>query len=190
MIFLYRFLKHLFTFLCVILPLQLLGAIVLLVYLPVHRRIREFKVGNSQQKTMRLPYLLRWFDNVDIYPDVFRDFSVYYQVFIGSFWNHYIWLAWRNPLNYFGYMILGEINDLHRPIKDDNIGDGTNQKPGIRIIEEEINDNTLYEYYYIKKWSSTKCLRVRIGWKMAGKHPGQFLQWVFVISPWHSYDGE
>ena len=60
--FLLRLLKHTITFLFICLPLQLIGAILLLpaVY---------------YSRSPQLPYLLRWFDNADMYVE--RDASTY-----------------------------------------------------------------------------------------------------------------
>ena len=177
--FTYRFIWRLTIFLIVLLPLQFLGAIILLPFLPLH--MLEVKLAG---RSIKLPYLLRWFDNADQY--VGRDTSTYLAVYNSGVWNTYTWLAWRNPLNYFGYKVLGKTSQLNFNIVDDNIGDATGNTPGYRHIE--IPD--AYEYYYIYRYGmSDKCFRFRMGWKLAGAQPGQLCEYVALISPYHSYSG-
>lgn len=174
-------LKHALIWFCIILPLQLIGSILLAIYLPIHLQLIKRSIISS----IKLPYLLRWYDNVDQY--IGRDTSTYLAVFGSGVLNLYTWLAFRNPLNYFGWMILGVMSD--QDIADDNIGDSTGCIEGTRHIEVTINNKSYYEYYYIKKLNSTHCIRIRIGWKLCDTKAGQIAQWVFVISPWHSYNG-
>jgi len=196
-----RFIRWLLTWLLILLPLQLIGAVLLLLYLPVHRAL----VRRGLSQSIKLPFLLRWFDNADLY--VGRDTSVYLSKFGDAFWTHYTWLAFRNPLNYFGYVVLGFVAgdrvlttfskfpsiNLRADQEHCEIGDGSDDVPGLFTAELENNDKTYFEYYYIKKYNffgTTKCIRVRIGHKIGSNtKPGQHCQWVFVISPFHSYDG-
>ncbi len=180
-IFACRFIKHLLCFVFVILPLQVFGAFILLLYLPVHLKL----VKAGIKKSIKLPYLLRWYDNADLYVD--RNSSTYLAVFGSGYWNLYCWLAWRNPLNYFGYTILGIIVPIN--LYNSNIGDGIGQEPGFIQTEVVINEKVYYEYYFIKKLDTTHCIRIRIGYKLNGKRKGDIAQWVFVISPYHSYNG-
>ncbi len=173
------------TLIVVILPLELLGIIILFPILLVYR--------NSES----LPGPLRWFDNYDIHSKE-RDRSVYEgivrtgQQSLGGLIYRYYWLALRNPLNYFGYTVLGFKCRMlpWESIKSDlNIGDASGQSPGFLYLEYEQDNKIYFEYYYIKKWSDTKCLRVRIGHKLKNTRNDDFVQWVFVISPYHSYSG-
>lgn len=204
--FITRFIQHFLIFiLC--LPLQLLGTLGLLIYLPVHRLISN---------NIQLPIVFRWFDNADIYPEFNRDSSTYRQIYAQGWFIQYCWLAWRNPLNYFGYKILGtEIKEIGSVLADvvevsyndsmailvadklkhAEIGDATDQVPGYHFVEVMINDQLYYEYYYIKKYTffgTPKCFRFRLGSKITDPKTlqlGSYLQQVFVISPFHSYSG-
>src|ERR1043165_4732976 len=99
----FRSLRQALTWTSILLPLQLLGAIILLFYIPIH----VYLIKTSLRRRIELPYVLRWFDNADLY--VGRDTSTYLKVFGTGVWGLYVWLAWRNPLNYFGYKVLGQI---------------------------------------------------------------------------------
>lgn len=181
--FTYRFIKYFSFWLFLLLPLQLVGSIILLLVLP-------FIKGNE------LPKYLRWFDNADMY--VNRDTSTYMSVIQQGYWARYCWLAWRNPLNYFGYAVLGLV--LNQPVFQTvytgmdslQVSDGVNGKPGL-LYSEVVQDKKIYfEYYYIKKYiilGQTKCFRFRMGYKFGRAQYMKRVQFVMVISPYHSYDG-
>lgn len=198
--FTYRFTKQLLTWLFLLLPLQLVSMVVLLVALPLKRHFTVLKMGKDRREQLKLPSYLSWFDNADIH--VGRDYSVYNNIYLSDFWTHYHWLTIRNPLNYFGYAVLGvQIEKYWQQVwytgKDSlKVGDGTGQKEGLWYTEVTIpvdgKDLTYFEYYYIKKYiafGKQKCFRFRIGHKFGEAKPGDFAQWCFVISPFHSYDG-
>jgi len=188
--FIYRLVKEILSFLCIQLPLQLLGAVILL---PV---CYFYKIG-------KLPRVLRWFDSAD--PFVGRDTSVidrlndypetspYFRY--SAYWTRYNWLAWRNPLNYFGYKYLGYYftgQEKYKITGNPDVGDSRGSSPGLKIIEVKVDGIVkAYEYYYIHKWSDTTCFRFRLGVKIGdwNNPKGTFAQGVFVISPYKSYSG-
>ncbi len=187
-LFLARLIKYTVLF-SLILPLQLVGAIALLLVLPFY-------------KGLKLPFFLRWYDSYDLYSD--RDDSVYRSVIDKGWWARYVWLAWRNPLNYFHYHHLGlhwnghEVYLRHNP-DEDNVGDSTNDHPGLRHIEvEQIDDlgnrHTYFEYYWIYVYPFNKkvCFRFRLGHKISDldNPAGSISQWVYVISPWKKFSGK
>lgn len=168
-----RLLKSLLIFFFVCIPLQLVSGIILL---PVCYYL----------KSTRLPKVLRWFDNADTW--VGRDDSVYLTVLASGWWNNYCWLAWRNPLNYFGYKVLGcNIQNSPITLSDGNPNVGNTTEAG--YFHQELS-NGYYQYYYVKKWSSTKCLRFRLGWKFSTPNaiPGWY-QFAFTFQPWLDYTG-
>lgn len=181
--FIYRFIKHSLVFLFIMLPLMIVGAIVLFPYLPF--------VPNSQ---IKLNPLFIWWDNVDSYID--RDTSAYRAICNQGWWARYVYIAWRNPVNYFDYLTMGllwnssAIYTKYDPSEDD-IGDTT--RAGLRHIEVMQDKKNYYEYYWIYQYPFKKyvCMRFRLGWKIKDKNnpPGSVSQWVFVISPWHNYSG-
>lgn len=182
--FLLRLIKHLSILVLVSIPLQLLGIIILL---PV-------VVYCHYTCNTKLPKCIAWFDSFDLYSD--RDKSVYLQVIESGILKRYIWLAFRNPLNYFGYKVLGiQVGDI--PLKqlyyhgDRNVGDGS--YPGFYSQEVEINGHSYYEYYLIVLWSPTKCLRFRMGYKigtLTTNPPGSYIQQVCVLQPYKDYWGK
>lgn len=194
-----RLLKHVVKFLVIEVPLQLIGAIVLLVYLPIHLKL----VTNDPSKSIRLPYILRIYDNADMY--VGRDYSTYRKVFGSGYWNLYCWLAWRNPLNYYSYVWDGVTPEKEAKLtyteivffknrtdnKRNEIGD--NDCPGRELIEWRLDGKTYYEYYAIYPYTIfgyKKCLRFRLGYKLGfNMAVGKPTQSVFVISPFHTYLG-
>lgn len=176
--FILRLLKHLFIFLFICLPLQITGILLLLVL------CKFCKIGE-------IPKMFRYFDSAD--PFIGRDISSIQVVNNKGYWSRYVWLAWRNPINYFGYKILGIVIDKgakQTVLKGNtNIGDSKNKNPGLYFTEVEQNGKTYYEYYYIKKYSSNTCFRFRLGHKLQDIHSGEYVQQVFVISPYKSYSG-
>lgn len=196
--------QQLIKFIFIFLFLQIPGSIILGIYFLIN------------PVTIKLPLWLRWFDGADQYFG--RDTSVYDAIMKESAWQKYIWLAWRNPLNYFGYKYLGiNISDKVQIVLDSRtannsslqVGDGVNKCSGTVYTEiairdsiyggwsqklVRVNESKYFEYYKIVKYNffgSTKCVRIRIGWKIGQDRPIQSgpCQWVFVISPFHSYDG-
>jgi hypothetical protein len=172
-LFIFRLLLNLLLLIGIILPLEILGWIVLLPVVYIYRT--RFK----------LPYFLRWFDNADVY-DAFGRNSVTYTdiVLTKSCMYRYYWLAFRNPLNYFGYKILGFKSDIDIP--ESHVGDSVGKTEGWSYIELS---NGTYEYYLIHKWNSTHCLRFRMGWKLQDTKKGDWVQWVLVLQPYRSYGG-
>ncbi len=210
-LFIYRVLIHFSIFLFISLPLQLLGAIVLIPVVPF------YDIG-------KLPFLFRWFDSVDTYTN--RDLWTI-NLINGGGWiddpitpsgtysghqlliNKYVWLAWRNPINYFSYKVLGiqvqgevitTLNNLYPlipvPLNESiEIGDTEGNYPGIQSVEMAINNKTYYEYYMACPYTifgATRCIRIRIGYKLTDfvLVNGALIEEVFVISPFHSYSGK
>lgn len=175
-----RFLKHLLIFLCVSLPLTLIGIIVLA---PV---TSLYNIG-------KLPLIFRWFDSAD--PFVGRDISVIHAINQEGYWRKYCWLAFRNPINYFSYKYLSFVWNRPKLLKyigDDKVGDSTGDHPGLKYIEIEQDNRKYYEYYYIYKFNINKCLRFRLGYKIGNpiqNENGDIQQEVLVFQPYKSYNG-
>lgn len=176
-------LKQIAMLLVLLIPLQLIGGILLIV------PCIFYDIG-------KLPRLLRWFDSAD--PFAGRDVSaITLRNTMGS-WSKYCWLAWRNPLNYFGYFVLGLdldhtfVQNVYTDQDSYNVGDGFNQHEGIFYTEVIFKEKTYFEYYLIKKYSifgQIKCIRLRFGHKLGIASPGDRSEWVCCIQPYHSYDG-
>ncbi len=186
--FTYRLLKGLSTLLLVLLPLEVLGWVVLL---PA-----TYLQGTSLEP---LPRFLRWYDNADSF--VGRDVSTYMNVYKSGWFNRYSWLAFRNPLNYFGYIVLGaniesvKSKTIFKIVSSldtkTQIGDATNKQPGIFYMElVDGNGKLYYEYYYIHRWSDTTCFRFRLGHKLGQDEDCTgWSQFVIVLQPRKSFSG-
>lgn len=191
-----RLLRNLAVLFFVALPLEISGWFILPIVL--------LFVPMSQ---IKLPSLFRWYDCSDMYNG--RDYSTYAAVCREGYWARYTWLAWRNPCNYFGYFHLSFIfnsngvYEVCNPAEFD-VGNTTGARAGFRYIEYkqaelpsgafyklEEKEKTYYEYCWIYKWSSKKCLRYRMGWKIGNNtNPvGSYCQWVCVLQPYIDYSG-
>lgn len=181
--FISRLIKHLTILILVCIPLEILGILILL------------PICWFSRNSIYLPKALRWFDNADLY--VGRDPKVYLEVCQKGTLYRYYWLALRNPLNYFGYTRLGvclktEIKALYETISTPPVGDTT--KAGLYRCEALIDEKRYFEYYLIYKYPfwPTLCFRFRMGHKLKmikDNKLGDYIQFVMVISPFHSYTG-
>lgn len=179
LVFCARFIVNLLTFFALELPLQLLGALLLLIYMPF------------AQSRIQLPFMLRWFDCADLYSEFDRSPVTYLTTVLpNGWWTRYCWLAWRNPTNYFSYKYLSYKctgKETYTILGNIDVGDSTGDMAGFKYII--LGD--IYEYSYIYKWSSTTCFRFRMGYKIGNTEnkPNSYIQGVFVISPYKSYSG-
>lgn len=187
-----RFVRHLCIFLFVCLPLMLAGVVVLLFVCPFMAKDR-----------LQLPRLVKWFDIVDAW--IGRDVSVIRKIYAGGWWSRYVYCAWRNPINYFGYYYLGlnwngaEEYTRYNPAED-KINTGNRQ--GFRHIEvrqpywdaEMVEwDRKYYEYclVWVYPFAKPYCLYFRFGWKIVDKNNprGTTSQWVLTINPFCTFTG-
>lgn len=188
--FLGRLIYRLGILFLVSIPLQLIGIIILL---PVC-----LYQGTSLKP---LPKLLRWFDNADQF--VGRNTDTYFDIYRSGWWNRYIWMAFRNPLNYFGYSILGyKVKDLvsdYGGNENYSVGDGVENIEGFLNTEVSFglwDEEEIYEYYYIKAYNFfglRKCFRFRMGYKIGDPYNikiGDVIQSVMVIQPFMTYSGK
>lgn len=197
-----KYLKHFIVFLLVKLPLQLVGTVLLALYLPFHNRLRPVvtdEQGNIVDKSANesLPKVLRWFDNHTIYLNngVYDATSVdglsggyEYRKWAKNpegFLARYLWLAWRNPVNYFQTFVLGYAPSKNcKHYKESRFP----AVPPYNDYYIEL-DNGVWERSYFKpiKWLKKFALRLRIGYKL--KHDDGLsqinsnspAQWVFSI---------
>lgn len=187
MIFFLRLLKQSLMLLLVSIPLQLVGAIVVGIYLLIDPTCKK------------LPTYLKWFDGADQY--VGRNTDVYVRIMSDTMSVKYVWLCWRNPINYFSYSYLGfqvNLRDIDKTRSyeagDPEVGDSTGDHEGLFYVEVvDFDSNVYYEYYYIKKWTATTCFRFRCGWKigsLAALKDGEYVQDVLVCQPYKSYSGQ
>lgn len=179
-LFVLRLIKHLSIYFFISLPLIVVG----IVALPVVAFF--YDIG-------KMPIWSRWFDSAD--PYVGRDTTTIEIINKQGWFKKYWWVAIRNPINYFSYKYLSFVLDedaLFILEGEPNVGDSTGDIPGYKYIEVIQKDKTYYEYYYIKKWSKTKCFRFRMGYKIGDPYlnqKGEIQQEVLVLQPYKSYSG-
>lgn len=195
--------------LLVVAPLVVLGVVLTPVAL-------LFTGRNSK----RLPKWARWFDNHDPNGDALDGYYKWKNYWDGSKpWRpkynslipRYLWLAWRNPINFFSYYYLGFTivegdlvgasfqrwfqwpkSQLLR-VSPDPMWDkiGNQDRSGVRYTELS---NGKWEYYrvYVYPFYSTRCLRIRLGWKIGEFDdvlPGEHVQFVATVNPFSSFRG-
>lgn len=194
LVFLARFIKHLSIMLVVSLPLQLLGSLILIPATMI------WDIGH-------LPRCLRWFDSAD--PFTGRDTSVIKSINSGksNYYPHitnkllivlhkYLWLAWRNPINYFEYKVLGfkaivthsasvSVSYQNQSDIGKEIGDHPLDAPGFEFREQCINNNLYYEYYLVYQYPfmKSKALRFRLGYKLSNTNKHDYVQQVLTLNP-------
>lgn len=195
-------LKHAFTFFFIMVPLMITGWLLLPFVLLFTPKDREY-----------LPYYVRWFDNHDYhFPQNSGAFidglagSPHHRLSNGLtsdspwhklLWERYVWLGWRNPVNYFQYKHLGV------KIKENKMLDYDWSYTGYPNIERINNKNGFYKLYFRNKYtgkkgfeyyrvmsvpffSDTHYFRIRFGWKIRSpldRKAGDVQQWVF-FPPW------
>ncbi len=207
----FRILRYLGFFLVVTLPLTVLGIICLAIYLP-------FCTKNPLNSIeAKLPRLLRFFDCADLYAEFGRNPITYLTVVCPKGrYARFVWIALRNPLNYFSYKYLGvtpqssivcltlsQTFSKSMPAgSKTTVGDSAQDAAGKFYVEYLIDSKFYYEYYIVYKYptyvdtylfrGTPTCLRFRLGHKLGAPGElqyGKTIQDVFVISPFKTYSG-
>ena len=173
-------------------------------------RLNDTRVGTPEfLLDQRLPKWARWFDNGDPLDMVYGlngDKGYRLNKPCKTKWEiyrlRYTWLALRNPTNHFAYYILGHtcsslnhmivLEHISQP-EGVEIGDWSHEGYRYSKVMDLDASGDIREYYFIHKWSPTRCLRIRIGFKL-GQNPLDFprktIQRCFVIQPYKKYLGE
>lgn len=182
-----KLLKYLITFLGLEI-LQLIGVVIVgiaLLFLP--------------KPATKLPWFLKWFDNNETYWGG-REAGLNGTLIIDSqtWWSRWIWLCWRNPVNYFQYHVLGFTWNKpiflvsYDPKLIATVGDDKGE--GSFYTEVVIDSKVRWEYRRTRRWGqSGKCLDIRLGWKISSVESnmlGSQVQWVFNIRLIVDYTGK
>lgn len=209
----YRIVKHLTIYLTISLPLQLVGIVLLAIVIPFWNKenvklpwfVRWFDLADNYPEFSRT--------NITYVRDILPQgkWIVYNYIALRNPTNYfsYKYLSPRIPEH--GDVILSAFvinyqEDVYKDVFIDcRYGRGTLQEideqyldigdravPGwsyTEIRDGRSGDVLAYEYYLVWKYLSSKCVRIRIGYKLGGK-PGESLQEVFVISPFHTFYGK
>jgi hypothetical protein len=106
--------------------------------------------------------------------------------------NRTAWL-YRNPMMGLSVDTLG-----YKPLPHDSILSCGNPRVGDKRKVEGLFSQYVYrqgklvafQHYYIKRWSETKCSRLRVGYKLSSwpnpKNNGKY-QFVFAPTPWKNF---
>ena len=101
-------------------------------------------------------------------------------------WKQYLWLVWRNPVNNLLSFTLAAPCVAHVVNGDATIDDDSHG--GFYSI----TTISAWEYYWIKPYTlfeSRRCIRMRLGWKINGKQPGDLCEFVLTLNPVKQYFG-
>lgn len=101
-----------------------------------------------------------------------------------GYWQQFVWLTLRNPTNNLCAITLACYRTQNISSTGDlNIGDK------IAGGHYYIKMGRAWEYYLIVPYGR-HCIRVRLGWKIAGKNVGELCGYVLVINPFMPYSGK
>lgn len=200
-----RIIIQICTLLLIKLPLQLLGIIIVPIELLFH--LKDTRTINCLDQRL----FFKWFDNGD---ELDRKYGlngdIGYQNSKGNpktpfklYLSRLTWLAFRNPVNYFQYNILGvKVKYLGEVILHDNYIQRLKQDNAFLEVSDwseagkrKVETSTgFWEYYIVYKYpfNHKKCFRARIGHKLGHFpliQPRSTVQWVCAIQPWKDYRG-
>lgn len=142
-----------------------------------------------------LPKWLSWFQTPDNPLDGDGGWRQFHMPFIKEtnkfkrYVNRVFWL-YRNPMYNFDINVLGVVIDSTFKYTESGDKEVSNFpfKEGKMERRLLINGKTYFQYYYIKKLTSTRCLRINLGWKLWGSlDKGQRKQLVFFVNPFTKY---
>ncbi len=231
MLIIYYYIKDLFTLCTVLLPLQALGSIILVLILPFIGKDKEhlprcfryfdnaeyyfkekiwgveelLRIGYKESELILISRLdglagpYRYREERGIYP-------VAHYSYFKLLYNRYVWLAWRNPVNYFKYAVLGFKLEgetiLRHEIGDTEVNTGVDSPRGLYFVIAEVEGKTRHQVKYVKEYNlkvripalkidftRRLAFRLRFGHKFDSKDltdptkRGTIRQWVFNIHP-------
>lgn len=98
-------------------------------------------------------------------------------------WHEFLWLAWSNPVN----------NLLSITLAVPYAGNVVTGDPGISDATHggyyNISMGKAWEVYIITPYGK-RCIRLRAGWKINGKQPGDLCEMVLTFNPMKPYLGD
>lgn len=98
-----------------------------------------------------------------------------------GYWQEFNWLTYRNPIN----NMMNRFSVIGRPyILVGNPNTGDKSEGGFYRVRM----GKAWEIYWIYPYGR-HCIRVRLGWKIHRKNPGENCPLVFVINPFMPYRG-
>lgn len=106
-----------------------------------------------------------------------------------GFWPEFVWLTYRNPIN-------NLLNHFGKPAPDSYVLTGnpnTSDNKGGETGAYAIITDTIWEFFYVKPYKipfmNPRCVRIRLGWKIHEKLPGELCPMVMAVNPIQNYYG-
>lgn len=137
----------------------------------------------------RLPaWAQAWDNDREPFGDTARGPAISTSTGLKHLWLRYMWLGWRNPANNFG-RTMGELRmpgQIVTSIGNPNTSDQGEQGYHVLILKPlEGYSIQAFEFYFVWAYSATRCVRIRLGWKL-WDNPAPI---VHVINPFDSFTG-
>lgn len=140
-----------------------------------------------------LPRWLRWFQTPDNSLDGDGGWKAENRPFMNEsnglkrWWNRTSWL-YRNSMYGFAIDVLGARLDVEDVIEIEGNARVSNRPLLNGLVVRRVRRGgklAYFQWYYVKAWSGTRCVRINLGWKLWGKQPS--FQLVFSINPFMGY---
>lgn len=143
----------------------------------------------------RLPlWAQRWDNDREPFGDNAREPDIKAATGLKKLWLRYVWLALRNPGNNYGYSVgFPQVPHTWYAFKGD-IQTSDQGHPGWKLVKAyQDGEWVAFEFYLVWAWAKTRCLRVRLGWKIDDNvyrkiEDGSMAQIVCVINPFMTYE--
>lgn len=142
-----------------------------------------------------LPKWLWWFQTPDNSLDGDEGWKAEHRPFMiedskaKRWWNRTRWMH-RNSMYSFGFSVLGFVVKPGFTYSCEG-SESVSNRPlhnGLVLRQLVSGGVTYWQWYYVRAWSDTKCIRVNLGWKLWGNlHPGKQCAFVFSVNPFMGY---
>jgi hypothetical protein len=106
--------------------------------------------------------------------------------------NRWRWL-WRNSFYGFAFDVKGFTVEYcwDYSVKGDEAVSNRPLHEGLvrrYFVNGDGDGKRYFQFYYVKKWTPKRCIRINLGWKLWGEiTEGRKIQYVFSISPFNSW---
>lgn len=130
-----------------------------------------------------LPRWLRWFQTPDNPAWGDAQFHREQMAWTQSAYLRTVFWLWRNPAYGFDFEVLGaRVPQGYRyACRGDERVSNLPLHEGLVIRRM----NEYWQLYYVKAWTTTRCLRINLGWKLWGDlQEGQVRPLVISLNPW------
>jgi hypothetical protein len=143
------------------------------------------------QRDGRLPNWLSWFQTPDTSSDGDPGWKTEHwqwrfklPMALATYVGRVGWL-WRNPVYGFATSVLGakmEPGDSLAVAGDPLTSNRPIHAGTVRRTLWREGEAVYWQFYYVRRWSATRCLRINLGWKLWDYAPGRAANFTFVCS--------